>query len=47
MARDKIHSTTQDFTEIVDIIDDVVLFKGKNAASILEVGSVNFFFTLR
>lgn len=41
--KDKIHSTTQDFTEIVDIVDDVVLFKGKNACSILEVSSVNFF----
>lgn len=41
--KDKIHSTTQDFTEIVDIIDDVVLFKGKNACSVLEVSSVNFF----
>ena len=41
--KDKIHSTTQDFTEIVDIIEDVVLFKGKNACSVLEVSSVNFF----
>lgn len=41
--KDKIHSTTQDFTEIVDIVEDVVLFKGKNACSILEVSSVNFF----
>lgn len=41
--KDKIHSTTQDFTEIVDIVDDVVLFKGKNACSVLEISSVNFF----
>lgn len=41
--KDKIHSTTQDFTDIVDIVDDVVLFKGKNACCILEVSSVNFF----
>lgn len=41
--KDKIHSTTQDFTEIVDIVDDVVIFKGKNACMVLEVGSVNFF----
>jgi hypothetical protein len=41
--KDKIHSTTQDFTEIVDIVDDVVLFKGKSACSVLEVSSVNFF----
>ncbi len=41
--KNKINSTTQDFTEIVDIVDDVVLFKGKNACCILEVSSVNFF----
>lgn len=41
--KNKIHSTTQDFTEIVDIVDDVVLFTGKNACSVLEVSSVNFF----
>lgn len=41
--KDKIHSTTQDFTEIVDIVDDVVLFKGKSACCVLEVSSVNFF----
>ncbi len=41
--KDKIHSTTQDFTEIVDIVEDVVLFKGKTACSVLEVSSVNFF----
>lgn len=41
--KDKIKSTTQDFTEIIDIIDDVVLFKGKNACSVLEISSVNFF----
>jgi len=41
--KDKIHSTTQDFTEIIDIVEDVVLLKGKNACSILEVSSVNFF----
>lgn len=43
MAKQKIHSTTQDFTELVDIIDDMVLLKGKNACMILEVSSVNFF----
>ena len=41
--KDKINSTTQDFTEIVDIVDDAVLLKGKNACSIMEVSSVNFF----
>lgn len=39
----KIHSTTQDFTEIVDIADDVVFLKGGNACMIAEVSSVNFF----
>ena len=39
----KIHSTTQDFTELIDIVDDVVLLKGKSACTILEVSSVNFF----
>lgn len=41
--KSQIHSTTQDFTEIVDVVDDVVLLKGKNACSIMEVSSVNFF----
>lgn len=39
----KIHSTTQDFTEIVDISDDTVFLKGGNACMIAEVSSVNFF----
>ncbi len=43
MAKQKIHSTTQDFTEIVDIADDVVFFKGKNACMVIETSSVNFF----
>ncbi len=41
--KEKIHSTTQDFTDILDIVDDVVLFKGKNACCVLEISSVNFF----
>lgn len=43
MAKQKIHSTTQDFTEIVDISDDVVFLKGGYTAMVLEVSSVNFF----
>lgn len=39
----KIHSSTQDFTEIVDISDDIVFLKGGNACMIMEVSSVNFF----
>jgi hypothetical protein len=43
MAKQKIRSTTQDFTEIADILGDVVFFKDKSAVAILEVSSVNFF----
>jgi hypothetical protein len=43
MAKKKIHSTTQDFTEIVDISDDVVFFKGGSACMVAEASSVNFF----
>lgn len=43
MAKPKINSTTQDFTEIQDIVDDVVMFRGRNACSVLDVSSVNFF----
>lgn len=43
MAKQKIHSTTQDFTQIVDIQNDVVFFKDKSACMIMEVSSVNFF----
>ena len=39
----RIHSTTQDFTEIVDISDDIVFLKGGNACMIAETSSVNFF----
>jgi hypothetical protein len=41
--KDKIHSTTQDFTDILDIVEDIVHFKGKNACCVLEISSVNFF----
>ncbi|OGH19102.1 MAG: hypothetical protein A2868_00270 [Candidatus Levybacteria bacterium RIFCSPHIGHO2_01_FULL_40_15b] len=43
MAKSKIHSSTQDFTEIVDVSDDIVFLKGGNACMIMEVSSVNFF----
>lgn len=43
MAKPKIHSSTQAFTEIIDILDDMVFFKGGNACMIMEVSSVNFF----
>lgn len=43
MAKSKIHSSTQDFTEIVDVSDDIVFLKGGYASMIMEVSSVNFF----
>ena len=43
MAKSKIHSTTQDFTEIVDISDDIVFFKGGYTNMVMEVSSVNFY----
>ncbi len=43
MAKAKIQSTTQGFTEVEDIKDGILFLKGNNAASILEVSSVNFF----
>ncbi len=39
----KIKSTTQQFIEIEEIKDEVVLLRSRNACSILEVSSVNFF----
>ena len=43
MAKPKIHSSTQHFIEMEDILGDTVFLKGKNACSILEVSAVNFF----
>lgn len=43
MAKKQIKSTTQGFTEIIDIVDDVVLLKNKKACMMIEVSSVNFF----
>ena len=43
MAKQKIHSTTQNFTEIEDIMGDTVFIRGHNACSLMEVSSVNFF----
>ena len=39
----KIKSSTQSFIEVESIHDDVVFLRGKNACSVLEVSSVNFF----
>jgi hypothetical protein len=38
----KINATTQKFTEIIDVVDDVVLLSGNNACSIIEVRATNF-----
>jgi len=38
----KIHSSTQKFTEIVDILDNVVMFSSGNACLIIEVTATNF-----
>jgi len=43
MSKKNIKSTTQGFTEIVDIVDNVVLLKNKRACMMMEVSSVNFF----
>lgn len=42
MAAQKIHSTTQKFTEIVEFADDIVLLDGGNAAMIIEITASNF-----
>lgn len=38
-----VKGTTQDFIEVEDIVDDVVLLRGNAAATIIEVGAVNFY----
>lgn len=42
MAAQKIHSTTQKFTEIVDFADDIVILEGSNACMIIEITASNF-----
>ena len=42
MAAQKIHSTTQKFTEIVDFADNIVLLDGGNACMIIEITASNF-----
>ncbi len=42
MSAQNIKATTQKFTEIVDIIDEVVLLNGGNACMIIEVRASNF-----
>lgn len=38
----KIHSSTQKFTEIVDFIDNIVVLEGGNACIIIEITASNF-----
>jgi hypothetical protein len=42
MAAQKIHATTQKFTEIVDFGEDFVIFEGGNACMIIEITASNF-----
>jgi len=42
MAAQKIHATTQKFTEIVDFADEIVLLEGGNACMIIEITASNF-----
>jgi hypothetical protein len=38
----KIHSSTQKFTEIVDFVDNIVVLEGGNACMIIEITASNF-----
>lgn len=38
----KIHSSTQKFTEIIDFVDNVVVLEGGNACLIIEITASNF-----
>lgn len=42
MAAQKIHSSTQKFTEIVDIVDTIVIFEGGYACTVIEITATNF-----
>ncbi|MGI8420541.1 MAG: hypothetical protein ACR2LN_07935 [Candidatus Levyibacteriota bacterium] len=42
MAAQKIHATTQKFTEIVDFDEELVIFEGSNACMIIEITASNF-----
>lgn len=42
MTAQKIHSTTQKFTEIVDFGEDIVILEGGNACMIIEITASNF-----
>ena len=42
MSAQKIHATTQKFTEIVDFVDNIVILEGGNACVIIEITASNF-----
>ena len=42
MSAQKIHATTQKFTEIVDFVDNILLLEGGNACMIIEITASNF-----
>src|SRR5882724_1701571 len=42
MAAQKIHSSTQKFTEIIDFVDNIVILEGGNACLIIEITASNF-----
>lgn len=42
MAAQKSHSSTQKFTEIKDILEDIVLLEGGSACLVIEVQATNF-----
>lgn len=42
MAAQKIHATTQKFTEIEDFVDDIVVLQGGGACMLIEVTASNF-----
>ena len=41
-AAQKIHASTQKFTEIVDFVDNTVIMEGGNACLIIEITASNF-----
>ncbi len=42
MAAQKIHASTQKFTEIVDFVDTIVVLEGGSACQIIEITASNF-----
>lgn len=42
MKNQNVHASTQKFTEIVDIIDNIVILEGGNACLVIEITASNF-----